>query len=191
MGKIAGEALDLTVQAVYTEDLKMVEKAKQKEELVNFLEKEIMAYLVEISQLSLTDQQSKRLNYLFECANDIERIGDHADNVGELAEYKVENELEFTETANEELSEMYSVIQSMLKDSLIVMNEYDQAVSRKVYEQEKLADLMEKQLRQSHIQRVSDGSCNSSSGIVFLDVISNFERIADHCNNLSIRAKDL
>ncbi len=191
MGKIAGEALDLTVQAVYKEDMRLVEKAKKKEELVNFLEKEIMSYLVEISQLSLTDQQSKRLNYLFECANDIERIGDHADNVGELAEYKVDHELEFTDVAKEELSEMYSVIESMLKDALIVMNEYDQAVSRKVYEQEKLADLMEQQLRQSHIQRVSEGLCDSSSGIVFLDVISNFERIADHCNNLSIRAKDL
>ncbi|MFP4456599.1 MAG: Na/Pi cotransporter family protein [Clostridia bacterium] len=191
MGKLAGEALDLTVKAVYTEDMKLVEKAAQKEELVNFLEKEIMSYLVEISQLSLTDQQSKRLNYLFECANDIERIGDHSDNIGELAEYKVDNDLEFTEIANEELSEMYSVIKSMISDSLVVMSEYDQAVSRKVYEQEKLADLMEKQLRQSHIQRVSEGKCDSSSGIVFLDMISNFERIADHCNNLSIRAKDL
>jgi phosphate:Na+ symporter len=191
MGELSREALEMAVQGLYTGDEGIIEGAKKKEELVNYLEREIMSYLVETSQQSMTDNQSKRLNYLFECTNDIERIGDHADNIAELAEYKIENGLEFTEIAMEELKEMYTVIREMIDDSLVVIKDKNLELSRKVYEKEKLVDLMEQQLRKSHISRVSEGLCNPRAGIVFLDTISNFERIADHSNNICVRVRSL
>ena len=188
MGEIALDMLNATEQAFLKDDKKLIKKSYELEQTINQLEREVIDYLVGISQSSLTKEQSERLNYLFECVNDIERIGDHTENIAELAENKVDKKLPFSQSAYDELNDMYNEIKEMVEDSLDVLKKHNEPLIKRVGEKEQEIDLLEAQLRKHHIKRLSDGTCHPQSGIVYLDIISNFERIADHANNVCVRS---
>ncbi|QOR36557.1 Na/Pi cotransporter family protein [Clostridium sp. 'deep sea'] len=188
MGEIALDMLNSTEKAFLSDDIKLIKHAYELEQTINQLEREVMDYLVDVSQSSLTEDQSVRLNYLFECVNDIERIGDHTENIAELAENKVDKKLPFSKTAYNELNNMYNEIRTMVEDSLDVLKKHNEPLIKRVGEKEQEIDLLEAQLRKHHIKRLSDGTCHPQSGIVYLDIISNFERIADHANNVCVRS---
>ena len=191
MGNLAINMLDDTQKAFETNDEYLIKKALNAELLINQLNGEIISYLVGISQSSLTREQSMRLNYLFESVNDIERIGDHAENICEQAQYKMDHNLPFSDTAMEELTEMYGIIRVMIRDALVVLKKKNEPLMQKVKESEMLIDRLEAEHRHSHITRLSEGSCHPKSGIVYLDVLGNFERIADHANNVCIKNNQL
>ncbi len=187
MGEHALEMLSTTETAFLTEDRNLIDKAFEIEQTINCLEREIIDYLVDISQNSLTEEQSVRLNYLFECVNDVERVGDHTENIAELVVTKIDKKLPFSKQAYEELDDIYNKIKKMVEDSLEVLKEHNEPLIKRVGEEEQQIDLLEAQLRKSHIKRLSDGTCHPQSGIIYLDIISNFERIADHANNVCVR----
>ena len=187
MGNLAIDMLTDTQKAFETNDENLIQKALGTETLINTLNGDIIGYLVGISQSSLTTDQSKRLNYLFESVNDIERIGDHAENICEQAQYKMDHKLPFSDTAMEELTEMYGIIRVMIQDALVVLKNKNEPLMQKVQESEALIDRLEAEHRHSHIARLSEGSCHPKSGIVYLDVLGNFERIADHANNVCVK----
>jgi len=171
-------------------DINVLKKVYLKEEVVNTLEKEITKYLVLISQQSLNVNQSKRLNDLINIVNDIERVGDHAENLAELTEEKINESLPFSDKAIDELKFMVSKVQSSLNKSISALKNRDIDLAREVVFKEDEIDKIEQKLRDNHINRLNKGICYPESGVIFLDIISNLERIGDHANNIALMVID-
>jgi phosphate:Na+ symporter len=179
--EMVGEALKVFIR----DDRKLMQYVLQKEELVDSLEKEITIYLAELAQHSLTFEQSQSVSALMHTVNDLERIGDHAQNIVHLAETKMEEGLPFSQQAVDELQEMFVKVDDMMAKAIEAFDKEDEALAREVVEQDDEVDYMERTLRKSHIARINEKVCFPPSGVIFLDVISNFERIADHATNFA------
>ncbi|MFY9384545.1 MAG: PhoU domain-containing protein, partial [Dethiobacteria bacterium] len=176
-----GEALDAFIK----NDLKKGAHIEQMEDLLDSLEEGINVFLSELSQNSLTEAQSKTVGHYMSAANDLERIGDHAHNIKQLAEFKVEDRLPFSEQAIEELSLIYEKINIMLERAIQAFETENKALARMVMVEDDEVDLMEKVLRKAHIERINTKKCYPPSGVIYLDVLSNMERIADHATNIA------
>ncbi|GFR35264.1 Na/Pi cotransporter family protein [Thermobrachium celere] len=185
MGKIASENLTTAMEAFFNEDTKLINKVFEVEQVINFLEREITAFMVALSNTSLSEHDSEIVTSLFHVVNDIERIGDHADNIAELAQYRIDNKLIFSEDAIRELHEIYNVAKYAVDSAVEALHDFDFTKAQKVLEAEGKIDIMEKQLRNEHIERLNKGICMTTSGTIFLDLISNIERIGDHSNNIA------
>ena len=151
---------------------------------VDQLERDIADYLVQPSQASQLEQ-SERLNALLHVSNDLERIGDHAQNVADLASYKVSHRLPLSAEAEQELADMSKQVSSLVERSVEILTSGDRLAAERIILDESNIDLLEKSLRRQHIKRLNAGICFPASGIVYLDLISNLERIADHANNIA------
>jgi len=155
------------------------------EDLLDGLEEAINVFLAELSQNSLTEAQSKMIGSYMSAANDLERIGDHANNIKQLAELKVEDRLPFSEQALEELSMIFEKVNVMLERAIQAFKTENRQLARMVIVEDDEVDLMEKVLRKAHIERINTKKCYPPSGVIYLDVLSNLERIADHATNIA------
>lgn len=191
MAKIAEDNLLTASEAFFKKDNKLINKVFEKEKVINQLENDITEYLVELSNAPLTDEQHNIVNMLFNAVNDIERVGDHADNLGELAQYAVDNNLKFTQKALEELQIMFNKVLYVYKTAIKAFETKQFEIATKVKGYEEEIDLMEKQYRANHIDRLNKQSCHPASGVVFLDIISNLERVSDHSSNIALYILDL
>ena len=153
--------------------------------MLDGLEKELNVYLAELSQHSLTKQQSKIIGGFMSAANDYERIGDHAKNILQLAEIRNDERLSFSDEAISEIEMLYEKVSEMLDKSGISLETEDKALAAEVIKEDDAVDLFEKILRKKHIERINSKKCSPSSGVIYLDVISNLERIADHATNIA------
>lgn len=190
MGEMVESMLNDVMMSFIQNDLNILKSVYLKEGVVNTLEKEITKYLVLVSQRSLSPMQSKRLTDLLNIVNDIERVGDHAENLAELAEEKIDEKLPFSEKALDELKYMFSKVHFSLNKSISALKNRDIELAREVALKEDEIDKIEKELRANHINRLNQGICYPESGVIFLDVISNLERVGDHANNISLMVID-
>ncbi|MCC5910708.1 MAG: Na/Pi cotransporter family protein [Clostridiaceae bacterium] len=190
MGNVARESLESAIEAFETGSQKKVNETFKLEKTVNELERELAGYLVKLSNTNLSMGNRDIVSGLFDTINDIERVGDHAENIAELAIYKIDNKLEFSDTAMEELKEISDTTLKAYKDALTALRNLDASLAMKVIEAEGQVDLMEKTLRANHIGRLNNQQCMPASGVVFLDIISNLERIADHASNIAMAVLD-
>jgi phosphate:Na+ symporter len=118
-------------------------------------------------------------------SSDLERIGDHAENIIQLAEVKMEDALPFSPTAILELEHLFDLVDSMLAEAITAFDEEDIALAQKVIDRDDHVDFLERSLRKNHIQRLNQKRCIPQSGVIYLDLISNLERVADHATNLA------
>ena len=191
MGNLAKLSLESATDAVQTNNQKLVEKTFKIEKTINALEHEISSFLVKLSNSEIGEDDRKLIDGLFNTINDIERVGDHADNLAELAFYKIENDVNFSEKAVIELDDMMSKVKSSYELALNSMKNADTKIAQTVIEIEGQVDLMEKNLRKTHIRRLNEGRCETNAGIIFLDIISNLERVSDHASNIANAVIDL
>ncbi len=185
LGNMVYEQFDTAVKAFFENKEELSYKVFDIEKKVNELSKLILEYLVKLDKESLTNYEKDKLVVLMNVLNDIERVGDHADNVGELALYKIENRVSFSETANNEIEKMFYDTMSVYKMSLNSIKTIEWKDCEKVIEDDKKIDGMYKKLRKNHIERLNNYICEPSAGIIFLDLIGNLERIGDHSSNIS------
>jgi len=185
MGNVAKQTLDTAFEGFFDNNQKKIDESLRLEQSVNELDRELSTYLVKLSNTSLSKRDRERVDGLFHTINDLERIGDHAENIAELAQYKIDNKLSFSETAIDELNNMKDIVISGYLDSLTAMKNLDVNLAMKVIETEGRVDNIERTLRTNHIARLNKQLCNTSSGILFLDFISNLERISDHASNIA------
>ncbi len=185
MAGIAREMLDESMDVFLKNDLKKVKHIVQMEELVDGLEKEINVYLSDLSQHSMSQQQTKLIGNLMSSANDLERIGDHAENIMQLGEMKTEERLPFSNTALDEICEFYGKIKLMLEEAIIAFETDDPELAERVALQDDEIDAREKALRNEHIERINTKKCYPSAGVIYLDLLSNLERVADHAKNIA------
>ncbi|NLI70458.1 MAG: Na/Pi cotransporter family protein [Firmicutes bacterium] len=185
MGDIAREMLKEAVEVFIGNGKKKIKHVYQMEELVDGIEKEIAFFVADLSQHSLSSSQSWALARIMSASNDIERIGDHAQNILELAEEKIENRLPFSPEALSELRQMHKKVDVMLEKSILAFEREDGDLAWTVIKSDDEIDHMEKKLRKQHISRINEKRCYPASGVLFLDAISNLERAADHTVNIA------
>ena len=185
MTAVAQDAVSCAMKGFFNQDRRLLGKVSRQEEAVDNLQKEITQYLVEISQRSLTPGESEKLPTLLHSVNDIERIGDHAENLQELAERAVEEKLPFSQQALKEIHLVYDEVNSMIDDVRRALQDDNREHAQKALAREKTLNRLQLELRQNHIQRLSEGKCFVLSGIIFLDFINNLEKIGDHLTNVA------
>ncbi|MCE7794259.1 Na/Pi cotransporter family protein [Salipaludibacillus sp. CUR1] len=185
MAELSKQGLEEASKFVETKQKKHAELCYQFEDAVNNLDRKITDYLVRISTNSLTSADSRLHSMLMGTVRDIERVGDHMENIIELTEYQVTNKVKMSEMAMEDLREMFNLTVDTLNQAVKALEEDDMIAARSVVLKEEQIDKMERQLRKKHILRLNEGKCEGSAGIVFADMVSNLERIGDHSVNIA------
>lgn len=184
MGQKANKALEYSMNSLINKSMTDVEKTVKYEEHVNLLQKEILNYLLKLSKSPLNDEERNKVDLLFNTVNDIERVSDHAENISELSRLAIEKDLQFSDTALEEMNNIYSKAKENFNVALKGLESYDKSIISKVYEIEDEVDALDKLYRKKHIERLNNGKCTIDSGVLFLDLLTNLERISDHSCNI-------
>jgi phosphate:Na+ symporter len=184
MGRISYDNICNAMDSVINDDMELVESVFEKEKQVDELEKTLTGYLAKVNNLALNEKQHLLVNNLFHAIIDVERVSDHAENLAELAQYKIENGIVFSDEGVSELKEICDMVKESFRTALEAREKGTMSLVRKVTNLEDEVDSLEEELRDKHIQRLSSGLCTPSKGVVYLDILSNVERVSDHANNI-------
>ncbi len=185
MGSMARENLQLAMEAFFERNQEKIAKVYETEKQIDFLSHEITDYLVKINQLQLPVVDAKRIGGLFHVVSDIERIGDHAENIVDAAVKSGEESLDFTKKGQKEIQEMHQKTMVILEKSMEMFTTMDKKNLPDILELENNIDYMERQLQQNHVKRMAKGKCSPMAGILFTDLTTGLERVADHATNIA------
>ena len=185
MGELAKEHLDLVMDAIYEANPDKIKRAEIYERTINLFEKDLTEYLVHLSHDSLTEEESKEVTHLMFTVSDLERVGDHNDNIMELAQSLVDANIRLSADAVEDLKDIQKLVGDALDLSIKARKQESLKDAHAVYVLEDEVDSMEEEMRHNHMERLARGLCSADRGIVFLDVLSNLERISDHAVNVA------
>lgn len=185
MAEISISMVEDAVNSFLNGDDKTLDSLAQREVLVNTLEKAITNYLTEQTQGSLNRPQSRKITNMMHVINDVERVADHAINISELTLERVEKNVAISEYAAADITEMRDQVIRIFREAMDAMARNDVAKAQGLIAEDDMIDEMEKRFRVEHIQRLNEGICQTDAGILFLDLISNLERVADHANNIA------
>ena len=185
MGEKSKESLNAAMDGIVDKSKEKIELSFKREKLINELQKSILNYLLKLSKASLNEDSRETVDALFNTVNDIERIGDHAENIAELAKDIVDLEISFSDVGIGELKDMYNKVVSTYTYALEAMRTSNVELACKVIKMEEQVDMMEKSCRANHMNRLSSSSCSIESGVIYLDIISNLERVSDHAVNIA------
>ena len=185
MMELACKSVSSSMKCFLEEDLAVIKSAHKMEQAVDNLQSAITQYLVELSQRDLSQEVSEELPVLIHSVNDIERIGDHSENIIELAERKIEKKLPLTEDAISELRLMWNELDSMMIETEDALRKTDTSIAEKVLRREQLINQFQEDLKHGHVNRLNDGRCDIQSGVLFIDLVDNMEKIGDHLTNIA------
>ncbi len=183
--------LEQAVSAFKQGDLSQLRQIEQREELVNTLEKAITGFLAKANQESMNVEQSRRVINFMHIVNDVERIGDHAVNIAELAEARVNESLELSEAAVQDLEHMFREVMKMCRGVEEALEQDNIRQAQEIVGLDDVVDDLEKRYRANHIERLNLGVCDTEIGVLFLDALSNLERVADHATNIAEAVADI
>ncbi len=185
MGKIAIENMDTAVNALLERNPEQLAKVYEVERDLNFMNEAITQYLVKANQLSLPMGDRKVLGSLFHVVSDVERIGDHAENLADFTQEMLRDNVTFSEQGEAEFREMYALTKKLLEYSLDMFSKKSEDHLREILELENQIDEMEKKLQKRHVRRLAKNECTAQAGMLFSDLVSNLERVADHGTNIA------
>lgn len=186
MGFLARENIEKAVTAFKTSDAELVKSVYDHEEVIDFLNHEISKSLVHANQLELSPEDSVLAGSLFHVVNDLERIGDHAENIAEFAEARIDKDTKYSDEAIMELDHLSGLVYKLLDNALEVFHDNDtEKANTSIPPMENEIDKLEKSLRKRHIKRLKKKQCTARAGTIFIDILSNLERVADHSTNIA------
>ncbi|SCX88703.1 phosphate:Na+ symporter [Lachnospiraceae bacterium XPB1003] len=187
MASLASDNLNRAMNALITLDEDDIKEVHEMEENINFLNRSITAYLIKINQSPLPIEDLQGLGSLFHVANDIERIGDHAENIAEFAERRKNAGASFSDEAIAEMTEMLNLVNNLMQKSIkvIVGTESPDYIDQLSAMEDKIDD-MEKKVQQNHIDRLTRQECSPEAGMIFSDVATALERVGDHAFNIAV-----
>lgn len=190
MGELASENLNRAMNGLITLDEEDINEVYEVEKNINFLNHAITNYLVKINQTNLPIEDLKSIGALFHVVNDIERIGDHAVNVADNARTRKEKELSFSKEAQFEMGKMMDKVNTIIRYSIEMFAEgkYEHMTAISVLEDE--IDHLERELQQAHIDRLTRDECTPDAGMLYSDIVSGLERVADHAVNIAFAIKE-
>lgn len=190
MGHMAISNLERAMNALVTLDEQEIEQVYQVERQIDYLNHEITSYLVKVNGTTLPADDAKSIGGLFHVVNDIERIGDHAENIADAAEARLKQNIGFSESAKRELSSMLDMVIKITTYALNMFSSNNQEHMQEILDLEDQVDETERELQESHIQRLTRGECTASAGMMFSDIISGLERVSDHATNIAFSLLD-
>ncbi len=190
MASLASENLNRAMNALITLDEEDIEEVYEVEKNINFLNHAITNYLVKINQTTLPIEDLKSLGALFHVVNDIERIGDHAENVADAARQRKEGNLGISKEAQRELGELLDMVNTIFQYAIEMFAKSDDRHMNDVILLEDKVDNKERELQQRHVERLARGECTPEAGMIFSDIISGLERVADHATNIAFAIRD-
>ncbi|MBQ8184759.1 MAG: Na/Pi cotransporter family protein [Lachnospiraceae bacterium] len=190
MGQLATTNLNRAMNALITLDEEDIAEVYRVEEQINFLNRAITDYLVKINQTTLPVEDAKSIGGLFHVVNDIERIGDHAENIVDAAMARMKDNVGLSKEAIHEMGEIMELVNRILQYSLDTFSNNNREHVQEIMEIEDSIDAMEKKLQQSHVDRLTQNQCTPAAGMIFSDVISGLERVADHATNIAFAILD-
>jgi phosphate:Na+ symporter len=185
MAKTAKTALEQSISGIVNNDRRKLESVRQIEDFIDEFQYEITSYLSILSRRQLSDEVSIQLPVLLHTVNDLERIGDHAVNIVEISERKIEKKLSFSDSALAEIDQLRSEIEQMFEYIIEALENSDIKASKSALFNENNINKMQMEFRRSHVQRMSDNVCSLDAGLVFIDLVDNVEKIGDHLTNIA------
>lgn len=185
MASLASENLNRAMNALITLDEEDIQEVYEVEKNIDFLNHAITDYLVKINQTTLPIEDRKSLGALFHVVNDIERIGDHAENIADAAIQRRDNGATISKKAQRELGEMLDMVNRTIQYAIEMFVKSDEAHMKDIIELEDQVDEKERELQQAHVDRLTRGECTPEAGMIFSDVVSGLERVADHATNIA------
>ncbi len=185
MLRLADSAIHDSIEIFFSGKWDLSRSVERKEEAVDNLQAEITRYLIDISMEELDQRDAEKIPVFIHSVNDIERIGDHAENIVELAQRKIDQKLTFTDEANNELKRMIDVVTEMTSDVMEGLQSGELSHAKRALHREDQLNKMQIELRQSHVQRLNGGSCDMLAGLIFLDFVDYLEKIGDHLTNIA------
>ena len=190
MGQMASENLNRGMNCLITLDEEDITKVYQVEKYIDYLNHSITDYLVKVSQMTIPVDDAKSIGGLFHVVNDIERIGDHAENLADAAKMRMEENVTFSKEAQHEMGEMLERVLTILRYSIDMFSHNNREHMEEILDLEEHIDEMERQYQQSHVDRLTRNECTPEAGMIFSDVISGLERVADHATNIAFSILD-
>ena len=186
MGRITKENMERAFDIVLHQKPDQIHQVYRTEKTINKMEKLITEYLVKISNLTLNEEQHLIVNDLFYSVSDIERVGDHVENIVELIDVKDDTKpVLFSEEGRRDMEEIMDLVMKSFSYAIKAREEDSMDSASKVVKYEDMVDSLEEELREKHIERLSHQLCDPANGVAFLDMISNLERVSDHAYNLA------
>lgn len=190
MGNAALANFDTAAAALLGNSRSKAEEVEKLEKKINHYEKVLTSYLVKINNQSLNEEQHLLVKNLFYTVSNFERVSDHCENLSELAVEKADRNIEFSADAEAEMKEMLNAVRNSLEHAIKARETSDMSEVRAVVKWEEEVDSLEEELRERHIERLSSRKCMPENGVVFLDALSNLERISDHALNIAGFVRD-
>lgn len=163
----------------------MILDIQKKENTIDLLEKEISTFLVKVSQHSISEEQSQQISSMLHAVNELERIGDHCEILMKLSRRKYDSQLQFSDMAYEEIEEMAERVREFLElISKSISVSAENIISQSDILENRI-DELRKEFKKEHIRRLNEGTCDVNSGLIFIDMLTSFEKIGDHAYNVA------
>jgi phosphate:Na+ symporter len=185
MAETATRTLKNTIQQIEDRDYKKLSKWKRIENYLDDMQKEITSYLTRIFQSDVSESEAREISSLMRMTNNIERIGDSVENIAQLTEKIIEEKLQFTQFAKADLKRISEKAIEFIDLVTLGIHQPIENFMEQAEEMENMIDLMREEMRQGHISRLCNGECILDPGMVFIDLLTNFEKIGDYCYNIS------
>ena len=185
LGNYAVKAFDLSYDYIINSNEKVAEKGHKTEEAINTIDEKLTRYLISLSSEALSQKESEVLTNILDSSRDLERIGDHAEALINLNDYLQRKNVQFSNSALEELENIYRQTSEFVKDALESVENNDLEQAQSLIERHEAINKMERVLRKTHIKRLNNGECSTQAGVNFIDIISHYTRVSDHAMNLA------
>ena len=190
MGEMVLHSLENSMRAISEKEKKYASEVEYDEETIDQMESILTKYLVRVNNLELTEKQKAHVNNLFYTISDFERVGDHANNFAETADHMIENHIGFSETGLRDIEAVFGKAYSSFENALEAFRSGSLAHVRACTNDEDEVDMLNEELREKHIDRLSKGKCEPQAGVIFLDILTGLERVSDHAVNVAGYVKD-
>ncbi len=186
MAQTASQALDGAIGLLEKFDSKGLESVKALENKTDEYEDALGTYLVQLTGTKLSVHDNRQLNILLYTISDVERIADHAVSIGKAGEEIYKKDIAFSDAAKKELKVLSEAVQAVVKSTVTAYCGGDLENARRVEPQEQVVDSLVKEIKSRHVRRLRNGQCKVEYGFVLEDLLTSFERVADHCSNIAV-----
>ena len=184
MGYMSYDNFKLSIDCLMEQDQEKMDKVLKREKNIDKLQKAITQYMVKLCSSNINESEKKTITSLFHTVNDIERIGDHSENIVEVAQFMIQENVKFSEIGHQEMVQICTATTECVGNAIAALEDRSLKKCEDVVKAEATIDYMEKEFRARHIERLAKLECDTTTGVAFLDALTNLERVSDHALNV-------